>query len=787
MLRYFRLLVVGGLVWTVCSIPTFGQQAQVDSLLRLLESDFSSKDSRRIDVLAETAELLLRIDPDRSLDLSKEALRLSITTGYQDKISHIYNNTGTANRLRGEYGKALTFHNKALENDRRSGNRKDEALSLNNIGNVYLKQGDYPAAISNYETSLEIRQDIDDLEGIASSLNNLGLVYRSQGDVERALVYYQNAYKMFEQLNDKVGLANTLNNIGIVHRGNRNLEKALESFLQALDMFRKLGNNVGESNTLNNIGNIYYQQEKFDQALEFYEKSLAISETIGDKSAAAGQYSNIGGVHLALGDSNQALKSTEKALVLQKEIGDDKGQISTLNNLGAYYMETKGYDRSLGYFLAAEKVQKRIGDHSYSTVTLSSIGDLYKAKQQPKLGLQYLNKALAEAKRYGTTEDQIGVYDKLAQAYADMGDFKRSYDFQQRAKTVKDSLDRMVSSRELAEMQIKFETEQKQREIELLSKEKEVQDLKITKQNTLRNMIIAVAILALLMVALIYARYRTKQKANEILDRKNQEIEAQKRTVEEKNWEITSSIEYAKRIQDAIMPTMDQIRADIPNCFVYYRPKEIVSGDFYWYAKNGDEVFIAAVDCTGHGVPGAFMSMIGNDHLNQIVNTEKRTKPNEILNRLHHEIQVTLKQKHGVTDNHDGMDIALCAINQSKNRLLFASANRYLYMIRNGELQEVKGDHFNIGGIMHEDVRQYNLHEIELQKNDVFYIFSDGVSDQFGGDQSKKFGYKRLKNLLTEIHQLPMDEQKTTFEKTLTDWMGNNDQIDDFLLIGIRI
>jgi serine phosphatase RsbU (regulator of sigma subunit)/Tfp pilus assembly protein PilF len=552
-------------------------------------------------------------------------------------------------------------------------------------------------------------------------------------------------------------------------------------------LFRAIGNKLGEANTLNNIGNIYYQQQKFGQALEFYENSLNLSEQIGDKSAAAGKYSNIGGVHLVLGDTTKALASTEKALSLQKQIGDDKGQISTLNNLGAYHMETKDLDKSLGYFMAAEKVQKRIGDHSYSTITLSSIGEIYQAKNQPQIGLNYLKRALREAKSYGSTEDQISVYDKLSSTYADLGDFKQSYDYQQLARSVRDSLDRVVSSRELAEMQIKFETEQKQREIELLSKEKEVQDLKITKQITVRNMIVAVTILALLMLALIYARYRTKQKANEELDRKNQEIEQQKRTVEEKNSEITSSIQYAKRIQDAIMPSMEEIRSAIPQSFVYYRPKEIVSGDFYWYGKNEDEVFIAAVDCTGHGVPGAFMSMIGNDHLNQIVNVEKRTRPDEILNRLHHEIQITLKQKHGVTDNHDGMDIALCAINQKEKRLLFSSANRYLYHIRNGELNEIKGDHFNIGGIMHEDVRHYDLHELALHQNDVFYIFSDGVSDQFGGGDSKKFGYKRLKNLLLDIHQKPMDEQKQIFERSLMDWMGDNDQIDDFLLIGIRV
>ncbi|MGB0916734.1 MAG: tetratricopeptide repeat protein [Flavobacteriales bacterium] len=775
------------LFFVLIGFGSSAQQAQVDSLRNLLATKYSNADTNRIPVLVETSKLLLRINPDESLALSKEALRLSITLGNSKHISHIYNNTGTANRLKGELGKSLTFHNKALDSDRKSGDRQNEALSLNNLGNVYLKQGKYADAVSNYEQSLRIRQDISDQSGIASSLNNLGLVYKNQGDLSRALAYYQNAFKIFEQSGDKVGLANAHNNIGIVHRGNGDQEKALENFLKALELFRQLGNNVGEANTLNNIGNIYYQQEKFDQALEFYENSLVISEELGDKSSMAGKLSNIGGVYLVLGNNEKALESTKKALALQKGIGDNKGQISTLNNLGAYFKEAGDLDKSLVYFLDAEKVQKRIGDHSYSTITLSSIGEIYKEKKQSKLGLSYLRRALKEAKTYGSTEDQISVFEDLSQTYADLGDFKASYDYQQLAVKVKDSLDRLIGTRDLAEMQVKFETEQKQREIELLGKEKEVQDLRLTKQIAVRNMVIMFSVLALIMLLLIYGRYRTKKKANEALDKKNQEIEQQKKTVEEKNHEITSSIEYAKRIQDAIMPSMDEIKSALPNSFVYYRPKEIVSGDFYWFAKQQDTCFIAAVDCTGHGVPGAFMSMIGNDHLNQIVNVEQRSKPDEILNRLHHEIQVTLKQKHGVTDNHDGMDIALCAINQKEQKLLFSSANRYLYHIRENEFSETKGDHFNLGGIMHEDVRHYNLHEIDLKKGDVFYVFSDGVSDQFGGEKSKKFGYKRLKELLMSLHQKPMEEQKAIFEKTLVDWMGDGDQIDDFLLIGIRI
>ncbi len=763
------------------------QQAEVDSLSRLLETTYSEKSIERIPMLVEISELLLRIDPDRSLELSKEALRLSVMLSESKHISHIYNNTGTANRLKGEYGKSLTFHNKALENDRKSGDKKGEALSLNNLGNVFLKQGRYNDAISNYEQSLRIRQDINDQVGIASSLNNLGLIFRSQGDLDRALAYYQNAYKIFEQIDDQVGLANAYNNIGIVFRGNGNQEQALEHFLKALKIFQNLGNKVGEANTLNNIGNIYYQDERFDKALEFYESSLTISQELGDLSSAAGKLSNIGGVHMVMGNQELALKSTSSALDIQKNIGDDKGQISTLNNLGAYFKETGNLDKSLSYYLDAEKVQKRIGDHSYSTITLRSIGEIYKEKKESQRGLAYLKRALKEARAYGSTEDQINVYQDLSQTYADLGDFKTSYDFQQKAVHTKDSLERLVAAKDLAQMQVKFETEQKQREIELLGKEKEVQDLKLTKQIAVRNMVIAFSVLALIMLALIYGRYRTKKKANEALDRKNKEIEQQKKTVEEKNSEITSSIEYAKRIQDAIMPSMQEIRAAIPECFVYYRPKEIVSGDFYWYAQNEEQAYIAAVDCTGHGVPGAFMSMIGNDHLNHIVNVEGYKMPDQILNKLHKEIQIALKQKHGVTENHDGMDVALCSIHKAENRLYFASANRYLYHIRSNELNEIKGDHFNIGGIMHEDVRHYNLHQIDLQKGDCFYIFSDGVSDQFGGEKSKKFGYRRLKELLLSIHQKPMDSQQKLFEKALTEWMGEGDQIDDFLLIGIRV
>lgn len=767
------------------------QKAQVDSLDRLLKGRYAVQgtraDSARIPLLVKSSELLLRIDPARSLELSKEALRLSITTGHTAYVSHIYNNTGSANRIQGNYEKAINFHTNALENDRKRGNRAGEALSLNNLGNVYLKQGRYKDAIVSYERSLNIRQDLNDNEGVASSLNNLGMVYRNQGDHDRALAYYQNALKIFEQEGDRVGRANALNNIGIVHRSNGNLEKALEVFLDALKQFEGLGNRQGEANTLNNIGNIYYQQADHDKALEFYEKSYRISESIGDVNSMAGKLGNMAGVYLVRGDKDKAMKTALKALELQERIGDEQGQISTLNNIGAYYLEEKQYDLALGNFLKAEKLERRTGDRSYVATTLTSIGQVYQQMGQHPKALDYLSRALKEAKASGNSSAMLTAFSALGETHAALGDYKKSYDSEQARKQLQDSLERASSARDLARMQAQFENERKQREIEILNKENEVNQLRIAKQRMVRNLIIVLTVLILITLILLYARYMAKKRANEELEGKNREIAKQKELVEEKNWAITSSIEYAKRIQDAIMPTMDQIRAHLPQSFVFYRPKAIVSGDFYWFSAQHGQTYLAAVDCTGHGVPGAFMSMIGNDHLNQIVNVELVKEPHHVLNRLHEEIQITLKQKHGVSENHDGMDVALCAIDMERRKLHFASANRYLYFVRNGELTEVKGDHFNIGGVMHEDVRKYNLHELDLEPGDTFYMFSDGLSDQFGGENAKKFGYRRLRELLVQMNTLPMEEQRDHFEQKMLEWMGPNEQIDDFLLIGVRV
>ena len=268
------------------------------------------------------------------------------------------------------------------------------------------------------------------------------------------------------------------------------------------------------------------------------------------------------------------------------------------------------------------------------------------------------------------------------------------------------------------------------------------------------------------------------------------EITEQKKLIEEKNKDITDSINYAKRIQEAILPAKELKYKLFPDAFVLFKPKDIVSGDFYWFAEKNGKRLIASADCTGHGVPGALMSMIGNNFLNEIVNEKGITSPDEILNLLHKEIRKALKQSES-SEAKDGMDIALLTFNSETEsdsyRIEYAGAQRPLWMIKNNLLEEIKANKFSIGGLQSETERKFTKHKITLTKNDCVYIFSDGFADQFGGAEGKKFMSKQFKTLLLSIHQKPMSEQEKILNDTIDKWKGSVQQIDDILVIGIRI
>lgn len=382
------------------------------------------------------------------------------------------------------------------------------------------------------------------------------------------------------------------------------------------------------------------------------------------------------------------------------------------------------------------------------------------------------------------------AYRVLSEAYKLIGYTAEELKYYKLYTQTKDSLLNENSATQMIKMSAIYETDKKQKEIELLNQEKEKNETISAEQEKRKNVIIysSIAILAIVTFfsIFLFKRYRLTKQQNKI--------------IEEKNKDITDSINYAQKIQSSILPSDEDFKIAFPESFVLYKPKDIVSGDFYWIGTNPNEFpaidkakgenwkvknpLIAAVDCTGHGVPGSLMSMLGNSLLNKIVDTHKITKPNEILNALRIEIINSLKQ-HGENENKDGMDIALCIAYDDK--IEFAGANNPIYIIRkNGILEEIKADKMPIGysGL---ELKPYINHSVQMEKGDSFYLFTDGYADQFGGKEEKKFKYKQLKELLISIYSEPMETQKEVLNETIEKWKGVNEQTDDILIIGIKV
>lgn len=283
--------------------------------------------------------------------------------------------------------------------------------------------------------------------------------------------------------------------------------------------------------------------------------------------------------------------------------------------------------------------------------------------------------------------------------------------------------------------------------------------------------------------------------ANKEIHATYEEITMQKKIIERKNKDTIDSILYAQHIQNAMLPEVSKITKALPESFIFFKPRDIVSGDFYWFNSKSHRTIISAIDCTGHGVPGAFLSMIGNELLNKIVILKGMSEPDKILTQLHLEMRNTLKQKEN--ENEDGMDMSLCTIHQvpegmedlfGKPRLEFAGAKNSLIYIQNNQMTEIRGDKVPIGGYLYEEEHTFTKHIVDLSSPTTFYLFSDGFQDQFGGPQRKKFMVPRFRDLLFEIHPEPMDKQKQILEDTINEWMGDKyTQLDDMLVIGVKV
>ncbi|MBK7667390.1 MAG: SpoIIE family protein phosphatase [Sphingobacteriaceae bacterium] len=385
----------------------------------------------------------------------------------------------------------------------------------------------------------------------------------------------------------------------------------------------------------------------------------------------------------------------------------------------------------------------------------------------------------AYAKRNGHKEVEMESCGHLNEFYFAKNDLAKAYEYYNTYIILRDSMNRQLFSANLNDVQNGYELDKKEASIKQLTQNNEIQELK-AKQNNFVLLGVGVVLLIIIVIAyLLYKQNRQKNAANLLLKEQNT-------IISQKKQEIDHSIQYAKGIQIALLPDINDIRTYFPESFIYYLPKDVVSGDFYWFHKVGDYFYCVAADCTGHGVPGALMSIVSMDKIIQAIFEKKLFEPSDILKFLNVEIKNALKQHNDASKQRDGLDIALIRINTKTNTLDFSAANRPLYIISNKVLSEHKADKVAIAGFT-PDNYDFKQLSIKLNKDDCLYIASDGYADQFGGNEGKKFMTKNFKSLLQSSSSKDMKTQETEVINSHTGWKGNYEQVDDILVIGIKI
>jgi serine phosphatase RsbU (regulator of sigma subunit) len=648
------------------------------------------------------------------------------------------------------------------------------------------------------DSSLTKATSIDDEKGMAKAMHVLGMINMNQGNHDKALEYYFGSLKISKKLNDRNSLSISNNNIGMVYWNQGKYNKALEYFLISLKIDEELGNQSGMASSYNNIGLIYWSQGDLDKALESFMQVITIYSSVDDKKGLAGVYSNIGGVNYYKGKLDISIAFFKRALAIYTEINHRPGMSTICVNISDVLVEQKKYEEALEYTKRSLEIEKQVGNKSQMAYAYMSIAKNYADRQNYPKAIENYNQAIAISKEINAQKQLSESYKAISEIYQLNNNYKEALDYHRKYTEVKDSILNKESSSQIAEMDAKYNNDKKSKQIELLKKEREIQSItraaEQSKSAFIRNALIVGCVFVLLLALLLYNRNQVRKKANLALEAKNQNIFEQKEQIEQqntelaiKNKEITDSIKYAKRLQEAILPPQHFVKKLLPDSFILYKPKDIVSGDFYYVEEWGGKVFVAAVDCTGHGVPGAFMSIVGYNLLNQALNVYGLSKPALILNDLNKNISKMLHQSEEDSSVKDGMDICLISIDKQKKMLEYAAAYNPLWIIRNNELIELKADKYPVGSFVGEDVKHFTNNEFELKAGDMLYMFTDGYADQFGGEAGKKFKYKQLQKLLLDNANKDVNEQSKVFDETFESWKGRLEQVDDILLIGIKI
>jgi serine phosphatase RsbU (regulator of sigma subunit) len=596
-----------------------------------------------------------------------------------------------------------------------------------------IRNSDTDNSLKLAEEALRLSTETGYNRGKGVAFNNLAFVSIVTSDYEAGLKYLGEAMQVFMALKDDEGQAATCYNYGVIFIRFGDFNKSLDFHNQSLAAREKLGDKMGIANSLFQIAFIHHQFKEYDEAIKLVTRSLAIYRELKDNTGIAAQLMIMGMCYSDMGENEKALDYLNESIELRKSISDQRGYGSALYVTGNHYLKNGDY----------KKAEKNLAE-----------GLRVAAFERDKVA-------------------QIRLYHSLAKLHLQLNEFNQTRELLSIAISVANENKINALLPDLFEvMSLVAEKEGKFEEAFLNYK----------KHHEYKTLVFNTEASSRMKHASILKKMEAASMEAEINRLKNVELKKAYEEIELKNKEITDSITYAKRLQDAILPPEKLVKSYLPDSFILYQPKDIVAGDFYWMETIDDLVFIAAADCTGHGVPGAMVSLVCSNALNRTVKEFGISDPGKILDKVCELVMETFEKSEG--DVNDGMDISLLVIDRNSKELKWAGANNPLWYIQNGELKELKADKQPIGNYI--EAKPFSTKCLALEEKMELFLFTDGYADQFGGPLGKKFKYKQLSNLLLQHSAFPVEEQKNILAKTISDWKGALEQVDDILVIGIR-
>lgn len=608
---------------------------------------------------------------------------------------------------------------------------KEKVDAINQLA-FEIRNSDTQRSISLCKEAQNFSSEINYPEGKATALANEGFCYVQIANYELSLEKLFEALPVFEGLKNEKGIANIQYNLTLVYFRLSDFSKGLDSITKAIGYYQKIDDKLNIARCLFQHGYLYLYLKDTTSALEYFSQSLKLNRELNNKEGEAAALMGLGQGYT---DRNEYEKSKEyliQSIELREKINDKRGQGAAMNAYATLCYNMGNYEEAERISLKGIKLATELGDKMGIARFMKDLGNIYLKQNKIEEAERILIEVLGTAERVNFRRAILVAHYSLSEVYDKKGDSESA-------------LKHFRLFHQMNEEMANTDTVMKAKSMQLVNK------------------------------------IENAQKESEINRLKNVELKNAFDVIAEKNKDITDSINYARRIQQALLASEDMLKRNLKEYFVLYKPKDIVSGDFYWAVEKNSCFYLAVCDSTGHGVPGAFMSLLNISFLNEAISEKNISQPNEVFNHTRKRLVENISSDGA----QDGMDGILICFDKNKKEISYSAANNAPTIVKKGVLTELASDHMPIG--LADTMSDFKHETLNLEAGTVLYLYTDGYADQFGGEKGKKFKYKQLQEKLVEISDKPLTEQKKILEETFDNWKGNNEQTDDVLIIGIKI